>query len=312
MNSSSKANDTIDFFYTFPIPFVSFLGILANIFNILILRDPSLKIIIYKYLLIHAISNLNYYIIVFFIFLSRCGSYCTIGNCFLSQFYLYFFYNYLKNIASSFSLFIEFIVSLQRLAFITNIQYFKINKIYLISIILIILSIIINLPFLLSKKINFNLHYSVDLNEFGKSELGKWLVISISIITGFLIVIAILVTNVLTVTKLKRRIQIKRSLIFPKLHEFEEQGKCSKASRNLTLMVVVIGFLNLVAYLPCLAAYIMQSIFELNNMFVKIFLVCSNFIFLLVKATDVFVFYFFNKCLKTKLKKVLKNCFSSN
>lgn len=308
MNISSNEDSIIDFVYTFPIPAVCFFGILANALNILILKDSSLKIIIYKYLLIHAISNFIYYIIVFFIFLSRCGSYCTIGHSFLSQFYLYLFYNYIKNIASSFSLLIELLVSLQRLLFVSNVQYFKFKKIYSISVILVLVSIIINLPFFLSKKLKFNLHYSVVLNEFGKSELGKWLVISIPTIKGLLIINAILVTNFLTVAKLKKRIEIKKTLIFFKLHQSKE--KSLKTSRNLTLMVVVISFLNFFAYLPNLAAYIMQRFLEPNNKFLKIYLVCSTFIFLLVKASDVFVFYFFNKCLKKKFKKIIKECFS--
>lgn len=309
MNSSASLNTTIDFIYTFVIPSICFCGILANALNLFILNDPSLKNVIYKYLVINAISNLFYYTICFFIFLPRCGSFCTISHSYPPQFYLYLFYNYLKNIASYASILIELLVSLQRLAFVLNIQNFNINKSCFISMVLIAISSILNLPLLLSKSLKFTSHYLVVLNEFGQSELGKSLVIVISVTRGFVLISAILVANVVTVIKLKQRMDIKRSMRFAGQSRLEQNE--NKASRNLTLMVVVMGFLNFCAYLPNSAAYIMQEMFEPNNKFYRIYLVSSNLIFLLVKTSDVFVFYFFNKSLKKVFKKMLSKYFCS-
>ncbi|CAF0944230.1 unnamed protein product [Brachionus calyciflorus] len=304
---NQTAIEQIDFIYTFVIPSICFYGLVTNLINLFIFSNRQLSNIIYKYLIIYTVSNLYYFIISFLIFLPRCGVYCTFSQTYLPQYYLYLFYNYLKNISSYFNIFIQILVSFQRLAFVLNLKWYNLNHVIIITISLIILSTLLNLPLLLTKEIKIGLVYSVVLNDFGKSLIGKWLVIIVSILKGFVLITIILVINLITMYKLKHRMNIKKAIKYMRNNELNSNEK--KANRNLTVMVITLGFFNSICYIPNSTAYIMQQIFDNNHIFYRVFLVCSNTIFLCIQSSDIFVYYFFNKYYRRIFNKYLIKIF---
>lgn len=101
INSLVHVVETVNgFVYTFIIPVICFFGILTNIINIVVFSNKEMSDITYKYLRVNAIMNIIYLSITFFLFMGRCGSYCTINTTYIGAFYMYFFYTYLKGIVS--------------------------------------------------------------------------------------------------------------------------------------------------------------------------------------------------------------------
>ena len=70
----------IDLSITLIVPLECTYGIITNIINIIIFSKKSLKDIIFKYYRINAISNICYLLIVFFLFVARCGIYCQFSK----------------------------------------------------------------------------------------------------------------------------------------------------------------------------------------------------------------------------------------
>ena len=93
--SDTTLNTFLDFTSTFMFPIISTYDIIINIINIIIFSKKSLKDIIFKYYRINAISNICYLLIVFFLFVARCGVYCTFSKSYPAQLYLYVFYTYI-------------------------------------------------------------------------------------------------------------------------------------------------------------------------------------------------------------------------
>ena len=85
----------IDLSITFIVPLECTYGIITNIINIIIFSKKSLIDIIFKYYRINAISNICYLLIVFFLFVARCGIYCQFSKTYPAQLYLYVFYTYI-------------------------------------------------------------------------------------------------------------------------------------------------------------------------------------------------------------------------
>ena len=85
----------IDLSITLIVPLECTYGIITNIINIIIFSKKSLIDIIFKYYRINAISNICYLLIVFFLFVARCGIYCQFSKTNPAQLYLYVFYTYI-------------------------------------------------------------------------------------------------------------------------------------------------------------------------------------------------------------------------
>ena len=85
----------IDLSITLIVPLECTYGIITNIINIIIFSKNPLIDIIFKYYRINAISNICYLLIVFFLFVARCGIYCQFSKTYPAQLYLYVFYTYI-------------------------------------------------------------------------------------------------------------------------------------------------------------------------------------------------------------------------
>ena len=110
----------VDFSITFIIQFICFYGIISNILNIIIFSNREFKDLVYKYLNLNACSNIIYLSVCFFLFVGRCGIYCSFGSTLAANIYMNYFYNYLKGIPAMTTVLLQIVVALYKYFVITN------------------------------------------------------------------------------------------------------------------------------------------------------------------------------------------------
>ena len=215
----------IDFCTTFIVPVICFFGMTTNLINFVIFSNKNLKDILFKYYRLNAVSNFCYLINCFFLFVARCGIYCTFSSTYAAQFYLYLPYTYIKGIFAIFSICIQILLTFYRFLIVTNKSTILFKKnFWLINLILLVFSAIFYTPVLFTKQISqkifnttikvngtivgYSLSYSFSNtnNAIGNSEVGKWLIIvTITIIRGFISLGTIFTIDILTLYKLKKQ-----------------------------------------------------------------------------------------------------------
>lgn len=78
------------------------------------------------------------------------------------------------------------------------------------------------------------------------------------------------------------------------------------ASRNITLMVISIGFLFFLGNAPNSISYVLIQFLERSSVLIKICSVFSNVSLFTLQGCDIFVYYSFNKKYRSILRKLFK------
>lgn len=208
---------TIDIGNTYIVPVICFFGIITNIFCIIVFSHAEFQDLIYKYLYVNSISNFIYLLCCFFLFAPRCGALCDFNSTMITQYYYYIVYTYLKGIPAILTINIQIIVSLYKYIQITNkttflfkFEYFKLKILFLT-----VLSALFYLPILLTKtiKVTQTNSYSMISNDFGNGNVGKILIILITILRGFVSLFILIVINVLTKLEFNKFLEKKQRVI---------------------------------------------------------------------------------------------------
>ena len=233
----------IDICNTFIIPFICFLGIITNALSIIIFSNQRFRDLIYKYLLVNSISNMFYLLNCFFIFVPRCGRFCTFSSTEISQYFYYIFYTYLKGIPAILTIGIQIICSLYRYTQITNNNFCQFTFYKVILFVLVVFSAIFYSPIFFTKSMSVKVAnttrllavtntnqtliayalsytYSMVTNDIGKSTFGKVIIIVISVLRGFISLIILVVINLLTNYQFKKLIARKEKLTAKKESRF--------------------------------------------------------------------------------------------
>ena len=154
----SLSNETMvnlrEFYWTFVLPLVSFGVFILNLINTIVLLKITTKNLLYKYMLSNSYANLAYSFICSFVFLMRCGKYCTISEAFLTKVYELYFFIYFSSVLAIFNILIEIIIAYYRYSIVANKSISRFASIKKILIILFALSAIYYLPFTIWRKIS--------------------------------------------------------------------------------------------------------------------------------------------------------------
>lgn len=191
---------------------ISVYGMITNIINIIIFRDPKFEDPIYIYLIAHSFADLFYLFFVFFsifsyvsnFFLSFVQSY-TIMLCGL------YLANYLTSCLAIFNILIELIVSFQRLLILINAKYHNYIRnisVRLVLLVLFIFSLLLYVheiifyqvyPIERNQTVGSN-RYTISENKIGKEHLKiyKTIAICIQFFRGPVCLISMVIINSLT------------------------------------------------------------------------------------------------------------------
>ena len=121
-----------DVYWTFILPLICVYSIITCVINLLVFASLKSKNIIYKIMLYNSISDIAYLVSVMFVFMIRCGQFCDdLKYSYIAIVYHQYVFMYLANSLALFGIFIEILISVQRIFILTNRAYisrFKINS----------------------------------------------------------------------------------------------------------------------------------------------------------------------------------------
>ena len=213
---------------TFVIPILSFFGLITNGLNMFIFLKCHQQDITHKYLFINSIAEFLYLLSCFFSVLAKCGNYCKIGNTYFAKVYDLVILQFLTSSVAIFIILIDTFISYQRYLIISNKKSFKNFSFKSVVISFCVLSILIYFPTLFAYSINivnksqfnngssFNLIteeiFIIERNTFGKSLIGKILLVCIAGIRSLLFFIVLFIINISTLHKFKKRMDSKLRL----------------------------------------------------------------------------------------------------
>jgi len=222
-------NIAIDVGNTFILPSICFYGIVTNLINIRLFFSKDIKDITFKYYRINAFSNLSYLILCFFIFSFRCGIFCEssqLSATLATRVYSWVFYAYFKGSFVFTTIFIQITLGIYRLCIVTNRNSDIFKRYKLICFIYFVISAVIYTPNLYTQtiltsqvnvtqsKVNGSASYIVTeiytqtRSLIGKSEFGKWSMITVTILRSYVSLLIMTVVDTNTFIKLKRQIKI--------------------------------------------------------------------------------------------------------
>ena len=228
-SATNPWNIAIDVGNTFILPSICFYGIVTNIINIRIFLSKDIKDVTFKYYLRNAFSNLFYLILCFFIFSFRCGIFCQssqLSATLATRVYSWVFYTYFKGIFVFTTIFIQITLGIYRLCIVTNRNSDIFKRYNLICFIYFLISAVIYTPNLytqtiLTSQVNVTQSevngsksyivtdiYTQTRSFIGKSEFGKWSIITVTILRCYVSLSIMMVIDVYTFAKLKKQIKI--------------------------------------------------------------------------------------------------------
>ena len=226
---SSIWTTSIDFINTFIIPSICFFGLVTNLVNIKVFLNKELKDIAFRYYLVNGFSNLFYLSICFFFFTFKCGQYCQLGSLLSVQVYLWVFYRYIKGIFALSTIFIQITLSLYRLFIVTNRNCEIFKRYKLICFIFFMVSAFIYTPnfytqTIITTKVNVTSSssfktiekYTQTVSSIGKTDIGKWTVIAVTIWRGFISLVIMVIIDICTVYRMRK--QLKQTHAFKSFH----------------------------------------------------------------------------------------------
>ena len=213
----------------------SIFGSLTNILCVLVFIHPKLKDSTFKFMLADSVVDLGILVISGINVTLTCGNVCMKNyNSYIGQVFSLWFVNYFARSLAVLNILIEIFVSLQRLMLIKNKRFLKDASVIKVLVILTVISFIYYLPAFFSQKIGQT--YSplvflpnstkVDMSksriiyfgtstEFGTSQLGKLMIVVLTIVRIFFATVVLLSINILSALHFRRHIK-KKSIMSQK------------------------------------------------------------------------------------------------
>jgi hypothetical protein len=327
--------DTIkikDFSWTFILPSICLFGFFTNLINIIVFLKLKSKNPIYKLMLSNSISNFFYSLICFFVFIMRCGQYCTIQNTYWVKIYEKYLFYYLTSVLGLFNIFIEVCVAIQRYMIVANKSLPKKLPIRLIILVLFILSLVLYTPNMFYRQIiSVKNHNSTSfiIQTSNDQYIAKLILTVISGMRGLLILFLLLIINLLLLHRFKYQVEKKKHiktirrtsdndntinkkhdgqhLMTPEQHftratsvkSLRTSGKGNdndlRAKKNMTRMVIWMSIFFFIGnLLNSLSFYILE--FTQNSfIFITYYVLISNSLLFTSHGINIFFYYFFNK-----------------
>jgi hypothetical protein len=320
LESIKHLRDTI---WTFVFPVFCFVGSLTNLVTIYVFVHVQFRRNnVHRLMLAYSVADFFYLTIGSFAFVFKCGSLCDLDKSFTAQVYGYIFIDYITSVLAIFNILIEVFLSMQRYLIIINKKYKMFNMPTNNTLLIILcVSLVYYLPIFFSKTIiqkeeivhHFPKNqtyeetnrtvYMLEPNEFGKSFLGKGIIVTLAAIRNLVLLNLIIVFSLLTLYEFRKYIvkkaRMKRSQQTPP--EF-------KANRNITLTVVSVSFVFIIGHVPYAIAFVISIV---NADYLPYSLICYRiFCFLMLfiaHSFNIVIFYFSNRL----FRNILNNMFRS-
>ena len=306
-----------DIFNVFILPPICFIGILLSLLCILITNRIKNNTI-FLYIKINAFSDMIFLTINFFIGIIRCGEICPLDTTYAAKFYEIYIYLYIGSTILMISSFTEI--------FIIIIQYLTIRKINIIEklnpkIVLfgfLIIALILNSPIFIIRKIDEKVDaqnvsiYSIQLNDFGKTDSGRLTLILYGLVRGAFLFIILFICNILLTFEYRKYLNKKKKIqhttktqvtnsinkSFSKTENNSDgttksTSKIEHLNSRMSSMLISMSVYFLISHLPFSVAPILFAL-NVNSTFYNGFLILANFVLFMSHGFTFFVFFLFN------------------
>ena len=200
------------------IPAICIFGFITNFINIIVLINPKMKDISFKYILATSISDLIYLILESYSFFVLCSD-CILHNIYFTQFYDLIIFHYIIPCLAVFCILTDITLSLIRYSILRNKEYLQNRNFYLVIGFLLIVSFLFYSPVLFFKKIIpinhqnqtaiANDEYTIVSTSLGFTLYAKVTPIVLQTIRGTLAMIVLTGINILNVIEFKKRYSLK-------------------------------------------------------------------------------------------------------
>ncbi len=196
------------------LPALSIFGFFTNLINIVVLLNPKMKDVSFKYMLATSFGDLFYLFLCSYAFNYICPD-CPLHDTYLTQFALIYSSNYLTSVLAIFCNFVDIFLSLLRYSILKNQTYLVSLRYYLVIPFILLISLIYYSPVLFFSKIiplqqnnttlEDNPGYKVVKTSLGSSSFGQITPIVLSVVRLVLIMIVITVINIMNIIEFKKR-----------------------------------------------------------------------------------------------------------
>lgn len=322
--------DVLYFFVELPL---NVIGIILNIFCIIIIKKLHNGIPLYTYLLFFVINSLLTNILSSVIFLSRSRRYFFLFGTYDIKAFDSYGYIPIATTLYFINSVIDIFILLDRISnFIQKIKNIlsRVSP-FKICIIIIISCSLINIPIFFvyvpkSIKINFSNNqtysfYIVSVSEIIKTKAGNIMIFTLYSIRDILTLIIEICLNFVTIRFIRNHIgkknQMRKSitLMLSTANSLVENKETFIRGRSLsqlsetrsTMMVIIISMLNILVhsllFYTLIYGYYYSDYF--GSLFSSLVVLANSF----KHACNFFIFLFFNLKFKEKCVKLLKNCF---
>ena len=152
-NSSGNAV-IVDVLFTFIVPPICFVSLLTNLVNVYVFIKMRHLNIIYKFLLCKSASNTIYLCICMFIFVAKCGRFCSFDNSYMAKAYELYLFTYVASVLGFVDLLIEIFILLQRFFLLKNKPFLEKKNVFIVIVPLLMFATILYLPTIFLLKIS--------------------------------------------------------------------------------------------------------------------------------------------------------------
>jgi hypothetical protein len=352
MEANNQELDTLfqikDFWWTFVLPAICLFGFLTNLVNIVVFVQLKSKNPIYKLMLTNSVSNFIYSFICFFVFMMRCGRYCSIQNMYWVKFYEKYMFFYFTSCLGLFNVFIELLVSIQRYYIVTKPELKQKFSWRYAVIILFLFSLAIYTPNIAYRQIvhldsfsnatslNSTFNFYLIQND-NSNQIAKQMIMFVSGLRGVLVLILLFVVNLLLLHRFRYQVDKKahiKSIIskensnFEDIHhqQHEDESRLKReattsqtfkrktneneqrAKKNMTRMVIWMSIFFLIGNLLNTVSFYVLEIAQNSVKFITWFVLISNSLLFTSHGINIIFYYFFNNNYRNIFKKNFLNC----
>ncbi len=288
-------------------PLLCIIAVITNSLNVGVFINPKMKDTSFKYSLCISISEVFYAGISTLIFVTFCND-CQINKSYLVQVYIIYQALIARTLAL-FCVFCDIVLSIERYMILKNKKFLKLHWHKYVIFSLLVISFLFYFPLHFSKEIipiynnnttNMTLidnSYKLVSTDFGKSIIGKILLINASVFRLFFGSILLTIINVMNLYEFKKRYQNRQSvaLRYTVNNNSNQTNRNLEASKNITLMVIWSSILFIFGNTPVIIINILQFILDPNSFQLVLIYRISVALIYFTHSLNFFIYFFFNK-----------------
>jgi len=321
-STESFSSRLIDIIYFYFIPISALFGIIIfktiTIYVLSIILKKNKPDFIYYYLLAFEISDSIIGIILSFIGLFECGSYCSLSYNYITKLFELVFFTYGTNVALQFQTFLEITLALKRIEIfssnkkITNTN-FKKKLLFLVILSMVLVSPgclinrnIIPIGILINSQNKEEILYSIKKTDWSQIEIWKIILLLIDLSRGFLMYILLLVINIIVVIKFKIYYKNKMNKTQANVNNNQHENKHAKINQKrikLTRMVLATSLNFALTNLAVSIAPLLYFIIG-NSLVYNYYTITVSIISIFIHVSYIFLYCRFNPLFRNTLYKI--------